>query len=112
MIPPPACQDGVTTEGSAYVYLLRSSRTGRFYLGWTTDLRRRLEEHASGLRESSYTRSRGPWQLVAYEVFDDAELAKRREWGLKHNPRMLAQFKKRTLNVFRTAGGGPSQVVG
>jgi predicted GIY-YIG superfamily endonuclease len=46
----------------AYVYVLRS-RSGRFYYGSTTDLRRRLEEHARG---HTYTTSRdAPWDLAA-----------------------------------------------
>jgi predicted GIY-YIG superfamily endonuclease len=46
----------------AYVYVLRS-RSGRFYYGSTTDLSRRLEQHARG---HTYTTSRdAPWALVA-----------------------------------------------
>jgi len=96
--------------GRVYVYLLKSRRDDRYYLGWTTDLRRRLEEHNT--RKSPYTRARGPWELIAVEVYDDLEAAKQRERSLKQNPRMFSQFKKRTLNVFRTARGGLSQVVG
>ena len=60
MIPPPAWQERALSL--SYVYLLRSLKTGKFYVGWTTDLNRRLSEHNSG--ESHYTKSRGPWGLI------------------------------------------------
>jgi len=112
MIPPPACQGGarVGQRTDSYVYLLKSQTTGKFYIGWTTDLRRRLEDHAKG--ESTYTKSRGPWVLVGWERFRTSEEAKTRERSLKHHPRMLALFKKRLVNVVQTASGGPRRVVG
>jgi len=38
---------------SAYVYILQSLKNSRFYIGSTTDLNRRLQEHLSG--RSTYT---------------------------------------------------------
>lgn len=80
----------------AYVYLLRSLKDGKFYLGWTTNLNRRLEEHNMGLTRS--TKSRRPFEFVHYEIYQTPELAKKRERTLKHCPRMLYLFKKRALN--------------
>jgi len=94
----------------AVVYLLRSVKDGSSYVGWTTDLRRQLEEHNAG--KTPYTQTRGPWKLVKYETYEASEAAKQRERHLKRNPRMLSLFKKRATNVFRTARGGPRQVVG
>lgn len=99
MIPPPLGQERVKGKvmetKNAYVYLLRSDRTNKFYIGYTTDLKKRLQEHNSG--KSYYTASKGPWILIAYEIHADIESAKKREWSLKHSPRMLALFKKRAL---------------
>ena len=95
---------------TAFVYLLRSVKDGSSYVGWTTDLRRRLEEHNAG--KTPDTQTRGPWKLVAYETYEDSEAAQQRERNLKRNPRMLSLFKKWAINVFRTASGGPRQVVG
>ena len=81
---------------TAYVYLLKSLQTDKFYLGWTTDLKRRVAEHNSG--KSYYTKFRGPWKLVYYEIYKNVNDAKKRERTLKHNPRMLFLFKKRALN--------------
>ena len=110
MIPPPGRQGGGSINRQVYVYLLRSRTTNRYYLGWTTNLSRRLGEHTAG--QTSSTRNRGPWDLLGYEVYDDATMAKRREKSLKSRSRQLIQFKKRMLNMFRTASGGPGQVVG
>lgn len=110
MIPSPGGQGGGEVRAKAYVYLLKSRNKGFYYVGWTTDLYRRLEEHYIG--ESPYTKARGPWELVTVEAHESLHAAKQRERLLKRNPRMLAQFKKRALNVFRTANGGPRQVMG
>jgi putative endonuclease len=109
VIPPPAYEpEASPSSKKAYVYLLRSNRDGRFYVGWTTDVERRLQQHNEG--KSRYTKSRGPWELVATEVFEDKDLAKKRERTLKHNPRMLFLFKKRAIS---DAGPlGRRQVVG
>jgi putative endonuclease len=87
--------------GKAYVYLLHSLNTGKFYVGWTTDIKRRLEEHNMG--KSQYTKSRGPWELISYETFLNPESAKERERKLKHNPKMLSYFKKRALATLRVS---------
>ena len=81
---------------TSYVYLLHSIKDGKFYVGWTTDLKRRLEEHNAGFTRS--TKSRRPFELIDYEAYPSPELAKKRERTLKHCPRMLNLFKKRALN--------------
>ncbi len=92
----------------SYVYLLRSLKDEKFYVGWTTDLKGRIEEHNRG--RSAYTRSRRPWRLVGYEEYPSIEEAKGRERVLKRNPRMYFLFKKRFLNSPTT--DGKTQVVG
>lgn len=92
----PACKERASSASEAYVYLLRSRTTGKCYVGWTTDIKRRIEEHNSG--KSQYTKSRGPWELIGYETYANAEEAKKRERAFKRNPRMLSYFKKRALS--------------
>jgi len=65
----------------AFVYVLQSSVTNRFYTGATTDLHRRLTEHNSNLSRS--TKNRGPWVLVHKEEFVSLAEAYRRERFLK-----------------------------
>jgi putative endonuclease len=76
----------------AYVYVLRS-RSGRFYYGSTTDLGRRLEEHARG---HTYTTSRdAPWVLVASREMvslSEARALERQFKRWKNPQRVLAWF--------------------
>jgi putative endonuclease len=64
-----------------YVYLLHSVADDGFYIGYITDLRRRLSEHKQGA--SFATRHRGPWKLVYYEAYADERDAEGRERYLK-----------------------------
>jgi putative endonuclease len=65
----------------AFVYILQSETTKRFYIGSTDDLERRLSEHLRG--HSPATRGRGPWRLVYKEQFDSVIEARRREYEIK-----------------------------
>jgi putative endonuclease len=49
-----------------YTYILRSDKNGLLYTGFTTNLRKRLQEHNEG--KSTYTKNRGPFKLVYYEA--------------------------------------------
>ena len=60
-----------------YVYVLRSRRDNRFYIGSTADLRKRYHMHNSGLISS--TRPRRPFDLCFYEAYRNQKDAKRRE---------------------------------
>lgn len=105
MIPSPAGQEHASKE-VAFVYLLRNTK-GRFYLGWTTDIERRLNEHNEG--KSFYTRSRGPWKLISFESFSSISEAKKRERAFKKNPRMMRFFKKRALAAFKLSAAMQQQ---
>lgn len=66
-----------------YVYLLRSkSNPGRRYVGLTTNLRRRLDEHNTG--KSPHTSHWGPWEIAVAVYFADENKAKAFERYLKH----------------------------
>jgi len=49
-----------------YVYIIRN-KAGKIYKGSTSNLKRRLREHNCG--NSTFTKYKGPWQLVYYEAF-------------------------------------------
>jgi len=65
----------------ALLYILQSEASGKFYVGSTDDLDRRLSEHARGHTPS--TRGRGPWKLVYKEEFATLLEARRREVEIK-----------------------------
>lgn len=64
-----------------YTYILKSSKSGKSYTGWTTDLKRRFQEHNSG--QSFATKPYLPWKLVYYCAFETEKLAKDFELYLK-----------------------------
>ena len=51
-----------------YIYILHSNRSGKYYVGLTTDVTRRLEEHNNPLVFNKYTAKYIPWELkVSFE---------------------------------------------
>ena len=64
-----------------FLYILQSDSSGRFYVGSTDDLDRRVSEHQRG--KNLATRGRGPWKLVHDEKFDTLSEARRRESEIK-----------------------------
>lgn len=68
-----------------FVYIIGSSRgdDNRTYVGWTTDLERRLEQHNAGTGAKS-TRGRR-WSLLYAERFETRGDAMSREWHLKRD---------------------------
>jgi len=63
------------------LYILQSESSGRFYVGHTNDLERRLEEHQRG--QTTSTRNRGPWKVVLREEFESKKAAAERERQIK-----------------------------
>jgi predicted GIY-YIG superfamily endonuclease len=65
-----------------YVYLIESvSAQGERYLGMTSDLKQRLQEHNAG--KSSHTSKFRPWKLETYIAFTDRAKAEAFERYLK-----------------------------
>jgi len=60
-----------------FVYVLKSKSTGTSYVGSTSNLKKRLSEHING--KSTYTRGKGPWNLMHYEEFLSRSEAVQRE---------------------------------
>ena len=60
-----------------YVYILKSQRDGNSYIDYTTDLRKRFQEHQDGKVES--TKPRRPMELIFYEAYKNMGDARRRE---------------------------------
>ncbi|MBI3662382.1 MAG: GIY-YIG nuclease family protein [Acidobacteria bacterium] len=76
----------------AHCYILRSQSTGRYYVGSTNDLARRISEHARGHTPS--TRGRGPWILVHQEPLPTLQEARKRELEIKRwkSAKLIAQL--------------------
>ena len=78
-----------------YVYVLRSTQSGNWYTGCTSDLRRRVAEHNAG--KSSYTKDRGPYELIYYEASLSKADAFARERYLKSG--MGKRYMKNRLKI-------------
>lgn len=79
-----------------YVYILRSLKDGKLYIGHTNDLRRRIAEHNKGNNFS--TKGRLPLILIHYEAFrnqDDSQLRERffkSGWGRQFIQKALKNY--------------------
>jgi len=77
-----------------YVYVLVNER-GEKYVGYTSDLRRRVREHREGKSKST----RGcDWKLVYYEAYLSREDALNRERKLKQRGRSKQLLYERIRN--------------
>ncbi len=63
------------------VYILKSQKYKKSYVGYTNDINRRLEEHNN--RESNFTSKYAPWDLFYTETFVSRIEAINREKYLK-----------------------------
>ena len=62
------------------VYVLRN-REGKFYIGLSDDVARRIDQHNFGL--SKWTRGKGPWKLVWESEWMNLSEARKLELLLK-----------------------------
>lgn len=88
-----------------YVYILESLADGQHYTGYTSNLRRRLEEHEQG--KSFATKFRRPFQLIYFEGCLHSDDAKRREGYLKtHQGRKFVGLRLKLHNHARALRAG------
>ena len=87
------------TPSFTYVYVIRSEKSGMLYTGCTLNVRKRLDEHNGG--KSTYTKGRGPFELIYFEAYKDSKDAHAREKHLKSGPgkNNLKQRNRRFLGV-------------
>jgi len=65
-----------------YVYILKSQKDYKYYIGSTSDVEARLAYHNSGRQRS--TKNRRPFILVYTEIFEDKQAALKREKQMKN----------------------------
>lgn len=77
-----------------YVYVLRSIKDDSLYIGYTTNLKRRILEHNRQLNFS--TKSNAPWKIIFFEGYLEEKDAERREQYLKtsQGSRLLKRMLK------------------
>ena len=84
-------------KSSFFVYVLGSRRDDdrRTYVGWTIDLKNRLQQHNAGLGAKS-TRGRN-WILLYSECCKSRSEAMSREWYIKHDRKFRATLRTTIL---------------
>jgi putative endonuclease len=76
-----------------YVYIIKSLKGGKIYVGCTGDLRKRIVEHNNRKVES--TRGGVPWEPRYYEAYHSKKDAFDREKQLKRHAKGIIELKKR-----------------
>ena len=71
----------VSSSQNYFIYILFSLKDNQLYIGYTTSLELRMQEHKFGRVTS--TKDRRPLKLVYHEVFIDKNDARAREKFLK-----------------------------
>jgi putative endonuclease len=88
-----------------YVYILHSLEDPGLYIGFSTNLKKRIAEHEHGA--SFATKYRGPWKLIYYEAYVDRHDGEGRERYLKSGSwrRFLRQQLRHYFEKFPTRQG-------
>jgi putative endonuclease len=82
-----------------YVYFLQSELNGRYYVGITNNVERRLKEHNSGIVRS--TAPYKPWKLKRLENYADINQAAQRERFVK------AKHSRKIVELIIADNNGP-----
>ena len=83
-----------------YAYILLSRKDNKFYIGFTSDLKRRLQEHKNGQVIS--TSKRLPITLVMYEAYQIEADARNREQFFKTTKGKI-QLRKQLGSFLKSA---------
>ncbi len=78
------------------LYVIQSKKDSSFYIGTTSSLQKRLEEHNKGFALS--TKSKKPWVLIYCEVYRSKKDALEREKKLKKHKTGWVRLKERIKN--------------
>ncbi len=74
-----------------YVYILKSEKNNQLYIGYSSDLKKRLTAHNAGKNKA--TKPFIPYKLIFYEAFVNKIDAKNREEYLKSG------YGRRSINT-------------
>jgi len=83
----------LSSQIGGWVYILKSKKDSKLYLGSTNNLRKRFQEHNLGKVFS--TKNRIPFDLVYSEIYKSEKDARMREHNLKLRRQAYTQLKRR-----------------
>jgi len=79
-----------------YIYVLRSLKDKKLYSGYSSNLKKRFEDHNNG--KVPITKNRIPFELIYYEAYKNQQDATSREkffktqWGRNYIRRALKNY--------------------
>lgn len=85
----------ITIPSKYFVYLLKSLKDKKYYIGQTNDIKNRLEQHNDGKVIS--TKSRRPLVLIGYEEHKNQNEARWAEYQYKHHSDKKKKFIEKLL---------------
>lgn len=85
-----------------FLYIIKSYKKNRYYIGSSSDPAKRLAEHNNGYTKS--TKPYRPWEIIYTESFRTKQEACKKEWYLKHPPGYLE--KRRIIEQYSVNNGG------
>ena len=99
------------TKDMFYVYVLESLKKNWLYVGFTPDLKARLEKHNLGLVTS--TKAHRPLRVIHYETYLNETDARRREKYLKgsQGARLLKRMLKEYFYERKGTGPGSENLI-
>ncbi|OGM97890.1 MAG: hypothetical protein A2735_02930 [Candidatus Yanofskybacteria bacterium RIFCSPHIGHO2_01_FULL_41_21] len=82
-----------------YFYILKNDEGG-LYFGYTSDLKKRIEQHNSS---TTRTTAGKHWKVIYYEAYYSQSDAKHREYSIKLRGNAYLQLKRRIKNCVAEA---------
>lgn len=82
-----------------YTYLLKNIKDKSWYIGYTSDLKKRLAQHVNG-RGAETTKRKSGWELIYYEAYLNKKDAEGRERFLKSGSGRK-YLKKQLINYLK-----------
>ncbi len=88
---------------SYFVYLIISRKSNKYtsYVGFTSNLTKRLKLHNSS-KGAKFTRGR-KWKIIYKKKFTSKILAMKEEYSLKKNYKLRKLIKKEYINNYKNA---------
>ena len=81
-----------------YVYMLLTRRKGKAisYVGYTSNLEKRLNKH-NNYQGAKFTKG-STWQLIYFKKYKDKKIAMRDEYKLKKDYKLRSKLKTNYIN--------------
>lgn len=93
-------------EKGGYVYMMSNKIRSVFYIGVTSNLHNRVQEHKSGVR-SVFTKKYNCFDLLYYQFFETTEIAiarekKMKEWNRFWKDNLIKDFNPNLVDLSDT----------